>query len=109
MTQYAIVLVTAPSQTEAEAIASSLITECLAACVSITPIHSFYRWQGQVHSDQEWQLVIKTTLDLFPSISEKIIELHSYEVPEIIAIPIVQGSSAYLNWIASNTNTIINP
>lgn len=104
--QYGIILVTAGSEAEAKAIASSLISESLAACVSITPINSLYRWQGEVCSDAEWQLMIKTDLNLFESISEHISKLHSYEVPEIIALPIVAGSSAYLNWIHSNTSKL---
>jgi periplasmic divalent cation tolerance protein len=97
--RYGVVLVTASSQAEAEAIAEALITAKLAACVSFTPIHSVYTWQGQVHKDQEWQLLIKTDLAQFEALVAKVQEVHSYEVPEIIALPIVAGSPSYLQWI----------
>ncbi|MGD2183588.1 divalent-cation tolerance protein CutA [Lusitaniella coriacea] len=100
---YGIVLTTVSSQSEGRAIASALIEAHLAACVSMMPVHSIYTWQGQVNSDQEWQLAIKTNLALFDPLSAKIKELHSYELPEIIALPIVAGFPPYLNWIAENT------
>lgn len=99
-TRYGVILVTTASKGEGEAIASALITQKLAACVSLTPIHSLYTWQGQVHSDEEWQLMIKTDLAQFEAVSAQIQALHSYEVPEIIALPIMAGSESYLNWIA---------
>ncbi len=98
-TNYGVVLVTASSQQEAEKIASSLVELQLAACVSIFPIQSIYTWQGKVHNGQEWQLLIKTNLTLFSSLEAKIKELHSYEVPEIIALSILAGSQQYLSWI----------
>lgn len=97
---YGVVLVTAASQQEAEAIATSLVKSQLAACVSLLPIHSIYTWQGELHQEQEWQLLIKTDLAQFPSLEAKIRELHSYEVPEIIALPILAGSQPYLQWIS---------
>jgi len=99
---YGVVLVTASSQKEAETIASSLLESQLAACVSLLPIHSIYTWQGQIHSASEWQLMIKTDLSLFSQLESKIRELHSYEVPEIIAMPIIAGSQPYLQWICDN-------
>jgi periplasmic divalent cation tolerance protein len=99
-TGYGVVLVTASSQQEAEAIAISLVQSQLAACVSLLPIHSIYTWQGKLHQEQEWQLLIKTDLTQFPALATKIRELHSYEVPEIIALPIVAGSQPYLQWIS---------
>ncbi len=97
---YGVVLVTASSQQEASAIATSLVKSHLAACVSLMPIHSIYTWQGELHQEQEWQLLIKTDLSKFQTLEAKIRELHSYEVPEIIALPILAGSQAYLNWIS---------
>ncbi len=96
---YAVVLVTANSQQEAETIAKALVESKLAACANIFPIQSIYRWQGRVHDEPEWQLTIKTDLTQFSAIEAKIHEIHSYRVPEIIAIPIVAGSQPYLNWI----------
>lgn len=100
--QYAIVLVTASSQQEAEAIAKALVAAKMAACVSLMPVYSIYTWQNQIHSGQEWQMVIKTNLSHFSQLEKKIRELHSYEVPEIIALPIVAGSQPYLQWISDN-------
>lgn len=96
---YGVVLVTAASRQEAEAIATSLVQSHLAACVSLLPIHSIYTWQGELHQEQEWQLLIKTDLAQFQTLETKIRELHSYEVPEIIALPILAGSQPYLQWI----------
>jgi periplasmic divalent cation tolerance protein len=97
---YSVIFVTASSRAEADAIAKLLIEEKLAACVTILPVHSVYTWQNQVHQDDEWQLMIKSHLDRFPALEAKIREVHSYEVPEIIALPIVAGSQPYLQWIS---------
>ena len=99
---FGIVLVTAASEAEAENIAKSLVDCKLAACVSLSPIRSIYIWQGEIHSVPEWQLLIKIDLAKFEALSAKVQELHSYEVPEIIAIPIIAGSDAYLNWIGQS-------
>lgn len=103
-TDYAIVLVTTSSIEEAKAIASALVESELAACVTIIPVQSIYKWLGEINHDQEWQLIIKTKLEQFQALSNKVIELHSYEVPEIIALPIVAGSQSYLNWIGENVH-----
>lgn len=100
VTHYGVVLVTASSQQEAEALATSVVTSQLAACVNIFPLRSIYSWQGQLHNEQEWQMLIKTDLSLFAALEAKIRELHSYEVPEIIALPIADGSAPYLGWIS---------
>lgn len=102
---YGVVLVSASSQQEGEAIARALIESQLAACVTLMPVNSIYTWQGQVHSEPEWQMVIKTDLALFPRLEEKIRELHSYEVPEIIALPILAGSNPYLQWISDHVGS----
>ncbi len=99
---FGVVLVTANSEAEAVTIAKSLVEYKLAACVSLSPIRSIYTWQGEIHYESEWQLLIKTDLAKFEALKTKIQELHSYEVPEIIAIPIVAGSEAYLNWIGQS-------
>ncbi|OKH23247.1 divalent-cation tolerance protein CutA [Hydrococcus rivularis NIES-593] len=104
-TDYGIVLVTASSQAEGEAIASALVELKLAACVTLLPVRSIYTWQGQVNSEEEWQLLIKTNLSQFSVLEAKIKELHSYQVPEIIALPIVAGSQSYLNWIGENVRS----
>lgn len=97
--QYGIVLVTAGSQEEAKAIAHTLVENHLAACVTLFPIQSVYTWNGEIQSDTEWQLLIKTDLAKFSALETQIKELHSYEIPEIVALPIVAGSMPYLNWI----------
>lgn len=101
-TDYGVVLVTAGSQQEAEAIATYLVESKLAACVNILPIQSVYTWKGEINKEQEWQLLIKTDLAQFSNLEAKIRELHSYEVPEIIALPILAGSQSYLNWISAS-------
>ena len=100
MTDKRIVLSTAGSEAEARKIAEHLIEHQLAACVNIVPqIESVYRWQGKMESSREWLLLIKTTVERFPSVRAAISELHSYEVPECVAIAIDDGSSGYLRWI----------
>ena len=101
---YGVVLVTADSQPEAAAIATALVKSQLAACVSIFPIDSVYTWQEELHQEQEWQLLIKTNLQQFPAIEAKIRQLHSYEVPEIVALPLVAASPPYLQWLAAQVN-----
>ncbi|BAU12251.1 divalent cation tolerance protein [Leptolyngbya sp. NIES-3755] len=98
--RYGVILVTAASKTEAEKIARSLVTSKLAACVTLFPIQSIYTWQDQIEQSEEWQLIIKSDLDRFPDLEAKIRDLHSYEVPEIIALPIVAGSQSYLHWMS---------
>ena len=98
---YCIALTTASSEAEANTLASALIEHKLAACVSIYPIKSVYAWKGEVQREQEWQLVIKTSAKQFEAVSEKVKALHSYEVPELIAIRIEQGSPEYLSWLSA--------
>ncbi|MDJ1181738.1 divalent-cation tolerance protein CutA [Roseofilum casamattae] len=102
--EYLVVLVTAPSEEEATKIAGVLVECQLAACVSLAPIQSVYTWQGNIERDREWQLTIKTARSIFPELERKIRELHSYEVPEIIAIPIIAGSQEYLSWLGQSLN-----
>jgi uncharacterized protein involved in tolerance to divalent cations len=84
--------------------ASILVTERLAACVNVLPeMESFYRWKGQVETDHERQLIMKTTAGRVAALRARVHDLHDYEVPEFIVIPIVGGSEAYLNWIREST------
>lgn len=96
---YGVVLVTTSSPEEAEAIANILIQEKLAACINIIPLKSLYTWEGKICKDQEYQLLIKTDLSKFSELETTIKNNHSYEVPEIIAIPIIKGSESYLSWL----------
>lgn len=103
MTDKKIVLTTAGSREEAEKIARALVERRLAACANIVgPIHSVYRWQGKVENADEHLLIIKTTAKLFDSVAGAIRELHSYELPECIQLPIESGSAEYLEWIAQS-------
>jgi periplasmic divalent cation tolerance protein len=100
MTDKRIVLTTCGSEDEARRIANYLLENRLAACVNLLPrIESIYRWQGKVESSREWLLLIKTTAGKFASVRDAIRELHSYELPECIAIAIEDGSPDYLKWI----------
>lgn len=99
--RYVVVLVTAGSRQEATAIAESLIQAKLAACVNLLPVFSIYTWQETIHHDEEWQLLIKSERSRFDELEAKIRELHSYDVPEIIALSIVAGSQPYLQWISN--------
>ncbi len=106
MTDKRIVLTTAGTKDEAKNIASALVERRLAACVNITqPIDSVYRWKGAVESAEEWLLIIKTTASAFESVRNTIGELHSYELPECIMLPIEDGSAAYLDWITENVES----
>jgi periplasmic divalent cation tolerance protein len=100
MTDKRIVLSTAGSEEEARKIARHLVDHQLAACVNIIPqVQSIYRWQGKVEESREWLLLIKTTTAKFTQVREAIDELHSYDLPECIALSIDDGSAAYLDWI----------
>lgn len=84
--------------------ASILVTERLAACVNVLPeMESFYRWKGQVETDHERQLIMKTTAARVPELRARVHDLHDYEVPEFIVIPILGGNESYLNWIREST------
>jgi len=101
---YILVLCTCPSQSDADAIATALLEERLAACVNqLSGIKSLYRWEGRVMQDDEILLLIKTSADLFENLEKAIKTRHPYETPEIIAVPIRAGSAEYLRWIGEST------
>ena len=100
MTDKIVVLVTAGSLKEARRIARRLVEARLAACVNLSPVESIYRWQGKVETGRERLLIIKTSRELFPKLQDEIVKLHSYSTPEIICLPIVDGSPQYLNWLS---------
>lgn len=106
----AIVLVMAGSADEAAQIARTLVTERLAACANIIgPVRSIYRWRGAVEEAREHWLVIKTRKELYSMVERKVRELHSYEVPEILALAPSAGSAAYLEWIFASTRGAAAP
>ncbi|MGH7897442.1 MAG: divalent-cation tolerance protein CutA [Candidatus Binatia bacterium] len=95
-----VVLVTAGSVEVAERIAHALVEERLAACVNVIPgVRSIYHWQGKISEDQEWLLVVKTRRARFEAVAERVRSLHSYEVPEVIALEVSDGSKPYLDWL----------
>ena len=99
-----LIITNCPDEEVANAIALALVEEKLAACVNILPrVQSVYRWQGTVESASEIPLLIKTTSARYAALESRIRELHPYEVPEIIAVPITRGLPAYLNWLAGET------
>ena len=99
-----VVYCTCPDSITAERIAETVVGERLAACVNIAPgLTSIYRWQGQVQRDAELLLIIKTCSLRYPLLEARIRELHPYEIPEIIALPVQAGLAAYLHWITAST------
>ncbi|MFH0931321.1 MAG: divalent-cation tolerance protein CutA [Candidatus Zixiibacteriota bacterium] len=104
MEDFIVILVTASSEEEAKKIAQSLVEKRLAACVNIIKdVQSVFRWKGKISDEKELLLIIKTRKKLYKNVEEVIKTLHAYEVPEIIALPIISGSKDYLYWIDSET------
>ncbi|HEY2991017.1 MAG TPA: divalent-cation tolerance protein CutA [Candidatus Binatia bacterium] len=100
MSEFIVVLVTVGSPDEGDRLARALVEERLAACVNRVPtVQSIYRWQGQVESSAEELLIVKTRRDLFARVKDRVQQLHSYSVPEIIALPILDGSESYFRWL----------
>ena len=105
-TRTSVMFVTAASEEQAGLIAHALVGERLAACVNIvSPIRSIYRWNDEVQTDTEHLMVIKTRATLAPKVAARVKELHSYEVPEVIAVPIIAGAKSYLDWVLASTIT----
>jgi periplasmic divalent cation tolerance protein len=99
-----VVLVAVGSHAEADRIADAVVAERWAACVNVVgPMRSVYRWKDQVQRDEELLLLIKTRAALFDALAARIRALHAYETPEIIALPITAGSTAYLRWLRGAT------
>lgn len=99
-----VVYCTCPDQATAERIAETVVDERLAACVNLVPgLISIYRWQGQIQRDAEWLLIIKTCSTVYSLLEARLCELHPYEVPEIIALPIQAVLADYLDWIVDST------
>ena len=96
---YGVLLTTTPAREEAARIANLLIDEKLAACVQLMPIESFYVWQGKTQNEAEFLLLVKTRASLFDRAIARIKQVHSYTVPEIVALPFAAGFAGYLNWI----------
>lgn len=100
-----VVFVTAPDVEAAAALVRSLVTERLAACGNLVPgITSIYRWEGEVHEDPEVLLILKTSEAQVEALVRRVAELHPYDVPEVLALPVDQGLPAYLSWVGSETS-----
>ncbi|HEY4838648.1 MAG TPA: divalent-cation tolerance protein CutA [Candidatus Acidoferrales bacterium] len=99
-----VVLVTCKSKAEARSIATALVKKRLAACGNIleSPVSSIYRWKGKIERAKEYLLILKSTRTAFAALEREVTRLHSYDVPEIIAVPVAHGSQKYLAWIAEN-------
>jgi periplasmic divalent cation tolerance protein len=100
MSERLVVLMTAGSQEEAVKIANVLVSEMLAACVNVLPgVTSIYRWEGELQRDQEWLLVAKSRREVVDDLVRRVQALHSYDLPEVVALPVVGGNEAYLRWV----------
>ena len=103
-TDYVIVMTTLPADADASTFAHTLVEERLAACVNLLPgMESVYRWEGKIEQERERQLVIKTSRSRLPALWDRVRELHPYDVPEFIVLPIVDGNDAYLRWLGQST------
>ena len=100
-----LILSTVASQEEADTIGAVLLEKRAAACVQMMPLCSMYHWKGNIERSNEILLIIKTTEALYPHVESLIREHHSYEVPQIVQLPIIGGLSEYLSWITTETNS----
>lgn len=99
MTDKIVVLTTCAAEADAERLARALVEGRLAACVNVVPgVRSFYRWKGKVDSGVEFLLIVKTSRELFPALRAEMEKLHPYELPELLALPVVTGAENYLSW-----------
>lgn len=104
MSKFGLVLVTVGSEKEADKIAQTLVKEKLAACVNIIPqIKSYFNWQRKFYKEKEALLLVKTKTVLFEKLKDRILEMHSYQTPEIILLPIEKGFNNYLDWLEKGT------
>ena len=104
---YLIVLMTTSNKEEAKKIIHALLEEKIIACANIIePVSSFFWWQGKIHSETEVLTILKTHERLFEKLQKKITELHSYAVPEILALPILAGSQSYLEWLKTSFESV---
>jgi periplasmic divalent cation tolerance protein len=106
MDEFCQVMTTVDARPAADALALGVVDKKLAACAQVSgPITSTYRWQGVVETAQEWQVIFKTTTARYSVLAEHIRSNHSYEVPEILCLPVVDGNPAYLRWVAEQTES----
>lgn len=102
--QCLVVLVTVPDRKTARLLSKAILTARLAACVNLVPqLESHYWWQGKLHQDREVLLVIKTTPALVAQLQKRVLELHPYDTPEFLVLPVKAGSRRYLDWVVAST------
>ena len=102
--EYVMVLTTLPADADGPAFARALVDARLAACVNLlSPMESIYRWEGEIEAETERQVVIKTSRDRVAPLWDRVRELHPYDVPEFLVLPIVDGNDAYLRWVVDST------
>lgn len=110
MTDKIVVMVTGSNMRECKRIARSLLEKRLVACANVIPlVHSLYHWKGKVADEKECLMILKSSRDLFPTLRAEVEKLHSYSVPEVIALPIIDGAPNYLNWIAESVGEKSEP
>lgn len=103
--EYVLVLTTLPGDADARGLARTLVEERLAACVNLLPpMESVFRWEGQVEEDTERQVIMKTSRGRIAALWDRLRELHPYEMPEFVVLPILDGSDAYLRWLGESTS-----
>jgi len=105
MSDFVVVLITAPNEDDAAQLANDLVASRLAACVNIiNNIRSIYRWQGKIEDESEVLMLVKTRKEHFKDLEKRVRELHPYTVPEIIVLPIIEGFVGYLGWLREETS-----
>ena len=103
MSDVRIVLITAPDREAAATLGRALVEERLAACANLVPqITSIYRWEGAVQEDSEALMIIKTSAGRVAALTERVLELHPYEMPEVLVLPVESGAAAYLDWVRAS-------
>ena len=95
---------TCGNEQEAKTIAAAIVERRLAACVHVTPVSSVYRWQGRIETSNEWLCIIKTTNERYPAVRDAVLQMHSYECPQIVVLSIKDGTNDYLNWISDEVD-----
>lgn len=103
MNEFCVVMTTTDRQDHAELLAGQIVQAQLGACVQLQAIQSFYVWEGQAQSAQEWLLLIKTRQDLYGALEQFIRAHHHYDTPEVLCLPVSQGAADYLAWVRANT------
>jgi len=96
---------TCGNEQEAKTIAAAIVERRLAACVHVTPVSSVYRWQGKIETSDEWLCIIKTTNERYPAVRDALLQMHSYECPQIVVLSIKDGTNDYLNWISDEVES----